>query len=355
MILNNFYKGKKVLITGHTGFKGAWLSLWLESLGAKVIGYSLKPKISPNLFELAEISSGIISIIGDVKDKDKMKEIIQEHKPEIIFHLAAQALVLEGYSNPIDTFETNIMGTANILESIRDNQNVRAFIGVTSDKCYENNDKSKPFSEEDSLGGNDPYSSSKACAELVINAYNKSFFEISQNNINCGIASVRAGNVIGGGDWSPNRLVPDCINSLERGEDILLRYPNSTRPWQHVLDPLYGYMSLAFKLYNNPRKFSGPWNFGPTLEHNVTVIEVARKICLLWGEDPDHKIKVMNSDYYESVTLSLDSTKSEEVLGWCPRLEIDKSLEFTVSWYKNFFSNSSLSRNSTIDNIKNYE
>ena len=352
--LENFYSNKKVLVTGHTGFKGSWLSMWLQCMGAEVIGYSLKPPTNPSLFDIADVESNMVSIIGDIRDYQKLKNLFEDYRPEIVFHLAAQALVLESYNNPLETFETNIMGTVNVLEAARSNGKVRSLVNVTSDKCYENNDELKSYKEEDILGGIDPYSSSKASAELVIKSYWKSFFDKEKTLKESFICSVRAGNVIGGGDWAEYRLVPDCVRAIQKKNKIHLRNPNSTRPWQHVLEPLNGYLQLAQIMYELGEDYEGPWNFGPDSESVKTVYWVAEKICELWDIPAGQVIEIGDGSVKESLNLSLDSTKSQRKLGWKPKLTIESGLELTVDWYRTYFYNPKDARNKTIEQIRDF-
>jgi len=257
--LDRAFRGKKVLITGQTGFKGGWLSLWLNELGADLVGYALPPDTTPSLFQDVDVRSACRSIFADVRDRPKLLQIVEEERPEYVFHLAAQPLVRRSYSDPIGTLETNIMGTANLLDAVRQVDSVRACVVVTSDKCYHNIEKDYAYKETDPLGGYDPYSASKGAAEIVVSSYRQSFFSDGK----CGVASVRAGNVIGGGDWAADRIIPDCIRALSRGERVKVRSPNAIRPWQHVLEPLYGYLLLSARLREDPRRFGDAWNFGP--------------------------------------------------------------------------------------------
>lgn len=345
-----FWRGKKVLITGHTGFKGSWLALWLQSLGADVTGYALKPPIEQNLFDLAKIKNGMNSIHGDVRDIEHLKKVIFASKPEIVFHLAAQALVRKSYRNPLETFETNIMGTVNLFETLRLEGTAKVVINVTSDKCYKNQEWVWGYREIDVLGGNDPYSSSKACSELITNAYRKSFFE----DIGLYCSSVRAGNVIGGGDWAEDRLVPDIISSIIKKIPPIIRNPNSIRPWQHVLEPLNGYMILAEKMWYEGEKYSDAWNFGPEQDNAITVEELVDKISSRWGTTI-HWVK--NDDIeqpYESNLLKLDSSKSQMKLGWKPLLTIDETILWTIEWFQENLKN--INANTiTLSQIHKYE
>ena len=332
---DDFYSNKKVLITGHTGFKGSWLAIWLQKMGAEVIGYSLPPKTDPNLFTVANVENGMTSLFGDIRDLSKISKVISEYKPTIVFHMAAQALVRESYNEPVETFETNVMGTVNVLEAVRNSKSVVSCLIVTSDKCYENREWERGYREDDAMGGNEPYSASKGCAELVVAAFRKSFFE---KNNNTAVASVRAGNVIGGGDWATDRLVPDIMRTISNGSSLKLRYPNSYRPWQHVLDPLSGYLVLAKKLYIDRDEVAEAWNFGPDEDQVITVSDLVYKISEYMGADLT--IKEEQSELEEMMRLKLDSSKAHRHLGWKPRLSIDNAIRYTADWFAAYFRNS---------------
>ncbi|MHA1693699.1 MAG: CDP-glucose 4,6-dehydratase [Candidatus Helarchaeota archaeon] len=332
-LFNNFFNGKKVLITGHTGFKGSWLSIWLNELGAKVIGYSLDPYTSNDNFVKAKLDEKITSIIGDIRNFQTLFDIFKKYKPEIVFHLAAQALVRASYADPKLTYDTNVGGTVNLLECIRKTESVKIGVIITSDKCYENKEWIWGYRENDSLGGYDPYSSSKACCELVVSAYNSSFFNTNDTKINNkSICTVRAGNVIGGGDWRSDRLITDCILALKKNEPIDIRNPNSIRPWQYVLDPLGGYLLLASKIENN-KKLLGAWNFGPNNDSLIPVSNLVDKIIKIWGSG---KWQNLSSDNFlhETKILKLDTSKAYTYLNWRPILTIDEAVKFTIDWYK---------------------
>ena len=291
-IFHGIFKDKTVLVTGHTGFQGSWLSLWLKMLGANVVGFSLEPPSNPSLFEILELKNEVISIIADLRDKKKLSDFINKHQPEFIFHLAAQAIVLTSYQRPLETIETNVIGTANVLESIRNLTSVRSCVIMTSDKCYDNKIKSRPHTEIDPMGGFDPYSASKGAAELIVSAYKNSFFENNPTN-RTEIATARAGNVIGGGDWAKDRIVPDIIRALQKNKVVSIRNPNSVRPWQYVLEPISGILWLAAKMYEEPKKNSNAWNFGPPLsEKSFTVKELVNSIFEEWGSDFSFEIEV---------------------------------------------------------------
>ncbi len=335
----NMYKGKKVLVTGHTGFKGSWLSIWLRELGAEVIGYALDPYTNRDNFVLSKLSSKISDIRGDIRDYHKLKQVFEKYSPEIVFHLAAQSLVIEGYRNPKETFDINIGGTVNVIENCRHSKSVKVIINITSDKCYENKEWLWRYRETDRLGGYDPYSSSKACSELVTNAYRSSFFRLEdfKHQVKA-LSTVRAGNVIGGGDWREHRIVPDCIRSLEKEEPIQIRNPSSTRPWQFVLEPLGGYLLLGAKMFEDPQRYSDAWNFGPESSSIITVKELVRLILKQYGKGNsicEHK----QNSIHETTHLSLDISKARLILGWKPCLSIDETVSRTIDWYKNYQNN----------------
>src|ERR1700730_7572241 len=332
-----FWRGKRVLVTGHTGFKGSWLSLWRESLGAETVGYALAPPTQPNLYDLASVMNGMKSILGDVLDLEHLRSVVREHSPEIVFHLAAQSLVRRSYDDPIGTYATNVLGTAHILEAVRDIPSVRAIVIVTTDKCYENREDQRGHRETDRLGGDDPYAISKAAAELVTVAYRKSFFIGGKNQTKAGVASARAGNVIGGGDWAADRLIPDVMRAVLGDRELLIRHPHAVRPWQHVLDPLCGYLALAEKLWEHPERFSESWNFGPDESQTLSVSSVLERLRDLWGpgiswsfDDGTHP--------HEAQYLKLDCTKAKVELGWEPQWNLNSALEATVRWYKTYQS-----------------
>ena len=327
--INNFYKDKRILITGATGFKGSWLSSWMVELGAKVYGTGYTPNQNKNLFYDLKLNKRIKLKIIDIRNYKKLKSFINNIKPNIIFHLAAQPLVIDSYIKPIDTFNINVNGTINILDIVRSCNSVKSLIIVTSDKCYENINKKAGYAETDKLGGSDPYSASKAATELVVNSYYKSFFK---DKIKCGISSVRAGNVIGGGDWSKNRLIPDCIRSLSKNKEIFLRNPSFTRPWQHVLEPLKGYLVLAKKQYENPYKFSGAWNFGSNPNSIVSVKKITGLITKFWGSG---RIKSKKNKFLEQSFLQIRSDKSKKFLKWKPKFNVNMAVKVTVDWYYN--------------------
>ncbi len=332
-----FWRGRRVLVTGHTGFKGSWLSLWLQKLGAAATGFGLRPQTTPSLFDAAEVDCGMVSIENDVRDLEALVRTFQAHRPEIVFHLAAQALVRSSYENPVDTYSTNVMGTVNLLEAARRVGCARAIVIVTSDKCYANDEGSRSFLESDALGGRDPYSSSKACADLVTSAYVASFFcKEDYQTHGIGAATARAGNVIGGGDWARDRLLPDVVRALMAGEPIVIRNPHATRPWQYVLEPLRGYMELAEALASHGPDFSGAWNFGPAADDTRTVSWVVERAVRQWGGGARWELDA-GSQAHEAQTLRLDSSKAKSRLGWEPILALPNALDGIVSWYRDYY------------------
>ncbi len=324
-----FWRGKRVLLTGHTGFKGSWLSLWLHRLGAQVIGFSLAPTTEPSLFELAHLSDCTTDLRGDVRDPEAVWSAVATHRPEIVIHMAAQALVRQAYAEPVETYATNVMGTVHVLDAVRRVGGVRAALIVTSDKCYENREWVWGYRENDPMGGHDPYSSSKGCAELVSAAYRSSYLKDG-----IALASARAGNVIGGGDWAQDRLVPDMMRATMEGRAVRLRYPNAIRPWQHVLEPLSGYLLLAERLYREGQSFADGWNFGPADEDAKSVEWVTRHMASLW--DRMQWEKDGGTHPHEAQYLKLDCSKARTHLGWQPRLTIAQALAWTVRWYQDY-------------------
>jgi CDP-glucose 4,6-dehydratase len=328
-----FWRGRRVLLTGHTGFKGAWLSLWLQRLGAEVTGFALPPPTTPSLFELARVASGMASVTGDVRDLDAVVNVAARVRPEVVIHMAAQALVRESYARPVETYAINVMGTVHVLEAVRLAGSVRAVLVVTSDKCYENREWVWGYREDEPMGGHDPYSSSKGCAELVTAAYRRSFFAPeahAQHGV--AVASARAGNVIGGGDWAADRLVPDAIRAFAAGRKVRLRNPRATRPWQHVLEPLDGYLTLCERLYADGPRFAGGWNFGPRDEDARPVAAVIEALAGHWGRgagwEPEGEPQP-----HEAHSLRLDCSRARAALGWRARLELDTALRWVAEWY----------------------
>ena len=333
------YKGKRVLVTGHTGFKGGWLSLWLKELGAEVLGYSLEPPTSPNLLEAIRLDNKIVHILADIRDEQNLLYVFDDFQPEFVFHLAAQPLVRLSYKEPKLTYETNIMGTINLLEAIKKTDSVRVVVNITSDKCYENKEWVYGYRETDPMGGHDPYSSSKGCAELVTSAYRSSFFNPERyNEHKVALSSVRAGNVIGGGDWGEDRLIPDCVKSLSQGKTILIRSPKATRPWQHVLEPLSGYLLLGAKLWYHGPRYSGAWNFGPMDGEVWTVEDVVKEMIRSWGNG-SYRVE-SHGNPHEAHWLKLDCSKARIDLQWEPRYCVKQALEKSIEWYRMFYQGS---------------
>ena len=346
--LTNFYKGKKVLVTGATGFKGSWLCEWLLLLGAKVYAAGNNPNKNKNLFYDLNLNNKLNLKIFDIRNFKQTKKFINKINPSIIFHLAAQPLISNSYKDPKITYEINTMGTLNILEAARENKKIKNIILITSDKCYQSNNSTVGFKETDRLGGKDPYSGSKACAEIIIKTYIESYFKYNK----VGIASARAGNVIGGGDWSENRLIPDLINNFKKKKTTLIRNPNFNRPWQHVLEPLYGYLLLGIKLQKNPKKYSGSWNFGTEKNTVTSVKEIANIAQETWGKG---KIIIKNTKkFYEQENLQLNISKSKKILSWKPIYSIRESVRLTVNWYKNTYTKKTSVEEETINQIYNY-
>jgi CDP-glucose 4,6-dehydratase len=348
-----FWHGKKVFITGHTGFKGSWLGLWLHKLGAEVTGYALNPPTTPSLFELCNISGLVNSVIADIREKDKLAEAMQKARPEIVIHMAAQPLVRDSYKNPVETYEVNVMGTVNLFEAARRCRDVKAVINVTTDKCYENKEWVWGYRENEPLGGYDPYSNSKACSELVTTAYRSSFFSPGDYaNHGVAIASARAGNIIGGGDWAIDRLVPDCIRALLVGEAVVIRNPQAIRPWQHVLEPLSGYLLLAKKLYEDGPKYAKAWNFGPDDSEAKPVEWIVNTLCKKWGQNASYEID-KGEHPHEARYLRLDSSRAKAELGWFPRWSLEKAIDRIIHWTQAYKMNEDL-RQRCFNEIKEY-
>jgi len=362
--LFNVYKNKKIFVTGATGFKGSWLVLWLNSLGAEVMGYSLEPNTEPSMFNELNISSKIHNVFGNILDKEKLEKTMLDFNPDVVFHLAAQPLVRLSYSEPLLTYETNVIGTLNVLESARKCSNIKAFVNVTTDKCYENKEIERGYTEDEAMGGHDMYSSSKGCVEIMSSSYRRSFL---QGGEPYAMATVRSGNIIGGGDWAVDRLVPDCIRAIEgdaeakrqRGKEakqsknyasmhpgifaskdksypIIIRNPYAVRPWQHVLEPLSGYLLLGEKLLNQGQKYAQGFNFGPNDDSVLTVADVAQRVVNYYGKG--EVIVSKNDDLHEANLLMLNIEKAKSILGWTPRYSADEAIQATVEWYKRFYS-----------------
>ncbi len=334
MIDQQFWKGKKVLITGNTGFKGSWLSMWLTQLGAQVTGYSLKPPTSPSLFELANLHSLYKTHFADIRDRETLRLVVQQAKPEIVFHMAAQPLVRASYKNPVETYETNVMGTVYLLEALRENNaTTKALINITTDKCYQNNEWLWGYRENEPLGGHDPYSSSKACSELVTASYRSSFYSEETSRMN--IASARAGNVIGGGDWAEDRLIPDCLRQLWNDELITIRNPEAIRPWQHVLEPLSGYILLAQKLFEVGQSYAEAWNFGPDDSDARPVKWIVEHLIQRWAGSQGYQLEESQQPH-EANYLKLDCSKAKTHLNWAPRWSLETAIEKIVDWSQRY-------------------
>lgn len=346
---DNIWQSRKVLVTGHTGFKGSWLCLWLAEMGADVIGYSQPPPTEPNLFTLAKVESGITSLIGDVRSLEELNSVVRKYNVEIIIHLAAQSLVRTGYQQPVETYSTNVMGTVNVMEVARTVESVKVVLNVTSDKCYENRELSRGYAEGDSLGGADPYSNSKACSEFVTMAYRKSYFE--DNKV--AVASARAGNVIGGGDWAKDRLIPDIVRALSEKKPVTIRHPDAIRPWQFVLDPLCGYIKLIEKMWLDQGGFNEPWNFGPASSDAKSVGWLLEMIEKNFEQSLDWSVDELASTQHETGCLMLDSTRARDKLGWSPKLKIDEAISWTVEWYRRYFRKDDI-RKFTLNQIREY-
>ncbi len=354
MVNRPFWQGKRVFITGHTGFKGGWLATWLMDMGAETAGFALASDTDPSYFRLCGLSGQMPSVLGDLRDLPHLCDALKEHRPEIVFHLAAQAIVRRSYLSPVETFATNVMGTLHLLEAIRQTPSVRAVVVVTSDKCYENRGVAQGYREGDPMGGADPYSASKGCAELVTAAYRQSFFK--KEAASPLVATARAGNVIGGGDWGEDRLVPDAMRSLPYGKPWMIRNPHFVRPWQHVLDPLSGYLMLAERLFHPGNEWACGWNFGPPADQAVTVTALAERVLQHWGSG---KIEIVPNETapHEAKTLLLDSTQARQQLGWHPCLRLNESVQMTMAWYREAVSTSSGSNMLAVSlrQIRDYE
>ncbi len=331
----SFWQGKRVFLTGHTGFKGSWISLWLQSLGSEITGYALNPTTNPSLFEVAKVADGMKSIIGDIRDIESLKKAMQDAKPEIVIHMAAQSLVRYSFTNPVETYAINVMGSVNLLESVRNTNSIKVVVNVTSDKCYENREWLRGYRESEALGGYDPYSNSKACAELVTAAYRSSFFNPEHyKDHGVAIASARAGNVIGGGDWATDRLIPDFIRAIFSGKTVIIRSPNAIRPWQHVLEPLSGYLLLAEKLFSQEGRFAEAWNFGPDDSEAKSVEWIIDQLVTNWGDGAGFLINQSAADLHEAHLLKLDSSKSRMSLGWKPQWSVVETIQKICAWHK---------------------
>ncbi len=345
----DFWRGKRVFLTGHTGFKGSWLSLWLQDMGAVVKGYSLAPQTENNLFEVARVSEGMISEIGDIRNLEQVTESMVEFQPEILIHMAAQPLVRISYTDPVGTYQTNVMGTLHVLEAAKKCATLKSIVAVTTDKCYENKEWVWGYRENEPMGGHDPYSSSKGCCELLISSYRNSYFNDAKSP---NLASARAGNVIGGGDWSEDRLIPDILKAFEKSESVVVRNPSATRPWQHVLEPLSGYLMLAERLYNQEGEFAEPWNFGPNDEDAQSVESILNQMVELWGGTASWNLDP-GSHPHEANLLKLDCSKANVKLKWQPKWTLNQTLSKIVEWHKQWLAGSDI-RNYTLKEIKKY-
>lgn len=354
MVVNpTFWLGKKVFLTGHTGFKGSWLSLWLQQLGAEVSGYALPPPTDPSLFEVARIAQGMKSFLGDIRDGAALAKAIREVAPEIVIHMAAQPLVRRSYLDPVETYSANVMGTVHLLEAVRQMQSVRAVVNVTSDKCYENREWVWGYRESDPMGGFDPYSSSKGCAELVTAAYRNSFFNPAKyGGHHVALASVRAGNVIGGGDWAEDRLIPDILRAISDGRPVIIRNPHAIRPWQHVLEPLRGYLQLAQKLYEEGAGYAEGWNFGPNDEDAQPVQWIVERLTQKWGDGASWQLDQADQPH-EAHYLKLDCSKAKMRLNWQPRWNLPSTLDMIVTWQRAYLAQQDM-REFTLDQIRKF-
>ena len=341
------YKGKKVFITGHTGFKGGWLALWLKTLGAEVLGYSLEPNTEPAFFNVIGLDKQIQSVFGNILDRGKLEKTMSDFNPDIVFHLAAQPLVRLSYSEPVSTYETNVIGTLNVLEAARKCKNVKAFVNVTTDKCYENKEVARGYCEDEPMGGHDMYSSSKGCVEIMSASYRRSFL---QNGYS--MATARAGNVIGGGDWALDRLIPDCVRFINENKAIEIRNPVAVRPWQHVLEPLSGYLLLGQKLLEDGQKYAQGFNFGPNEESVLTVADVAQRVVNFYGKG--EVIVSKKDDLHEANLLMLNIEKAKNILGWQPTYNADEAIKETVEWYRKYYQGEKMLEYS-LNQINNYQ
>lgn len=354
MVDSSFWAGKVVLLTGHTGFKGSWLSLWLQSMGAKVIGYALPAPTNPSLFVVANVAEHMVSIESDIRDFTALSSVFNKYQPEIIIHMAAQPLVRYSYANPIETYSTNVMGTVHVLEAARLTSSVRAIVNVTSDKCYENREWPWGYRENEPMGGHDPYSNSKGCSELVTSAYRNSYFyPDNYKDHGVALASGRAGNVIGGGDWAEDRLIPDIMRAIAKGEPVYIRNPNAIRPWQHVMEPLSGYLVLAQKLYEENSSYAESWNFGPSDQDAKPVQWIVDNLTHSWGEGASWVLD--SGDHpHEAHYLKLDCSKAKARLNWVPKWHLDEALAKIVKWQKHYQQGSDM-KEVTLKQIADYQ
>ena len=348
-----FWSGKKVFMTGHTGFKGSWLCLWLQKLGAEVTGYALQPPTNPSLFNVARVAHGMKSFVGDIRDGEALSSAMLSAAPDVVIHMAAQPLVRYSYVEPVETYSTNVMGTVHLLEAVRKTPSVRAVVNITSDKCYENKEWAWGYRENEAMGGYDPYSSSKGCAELITSAYRNSFFNLAKyNEHHVALASARAGNVIGGGDWADDRLIPDILLAISDGRPVVIRSPHAIRPWQHVLEPLSGYLQLAQKLYEEGTTFSEGWNFGPNDEDAKPVQWIVEQLTEQWGDNASWELD--NTDHaHEAHYLKLDCSKAKIQLDWQPRWNLARTLEMIVIWQRAYLAQQDM-RKISLEQIKEF-
>ena len=352
----SFWANKRVFLTGHTGFKGSWLSLWLQSLGAEVTGYALKPATQPNLFEVASVIKVMRSIIGDIRDLDNIKKAMKEANPDILIHMAAQPLVRYSYANPVETYMTNVMGTVHVFEAARENKNIKAILNVTSDKCYDNKEIDRGYREDEPMGGFDPYSNSKGCAELVSSAYRNSFFNVDKyKEHGVALATARAGNVIGGGDWAEDRLIPDFMRAIQAKQKVSIRNPYAIRSWQHVLEPLQGYLILCQKLYEQGPEFAESFNFGPNENEAKSVEWVAKEITKSWADtELSYEIEDAKNIVHEAQFLKLNSTKANEKLNWFSKLHTEEAIKKITDWHKSHLDKKDM-RTFSLSQINEYE
>jgi CDP-glucose 4,6-dehydratase len=351
----DFWRGRRVFLTGHTGFKGAWLSLMLQHMGARVTGFAMAPPTTPSLFEAAGVAQGMESREGDIRDRASIAEAMKRAEPEVVIHMAAQALVRRSYADPVETYATNVMGTVHVLDAMREAPSVRSAVMVTSDKCYENREWVWGYRENEAMGGYDPYSNSKGCAELVTSAYRNSFFNPGRHaEHGVGLATARAGNVIGGGDWAQDRLVPDILRSFGNGDRVTIRSPHAVRPWQHVLEPLSGYLLLAERLFEEGPSYAGGWNFGPVAEDARPVKAIVETMATYWGKGAAWQLDA-NPQPHEAHFLRLDISKAAAALGWRPRWSLDTALEKIVDWHRAWLVAPASARTQTIEQIDQFE
>jgi len=346
----SFWQGRRVFVTGHTGFKGGWLCLWLKQLGADVTGYALAPATVPSLFDTAAVATGMHSAIGDIRDQEKLSQAMLEARPEVVIHMAAQALVRYSYQHPVETYEVNVMGTVNLLEAVRSCDSVKSVLLITSDKCYENKEREAGYREDEAMGGYDPYSNSKGCAELVVSAYRQSFFD---NGKHVAIATARAGNVIGGGDWSADRLIPDMVRAFIAGESVVIRNPGAVRPWQHVFEALHGYLLLLERMAVQPSIFSQPWNFGPADADARDVAWIVEKFVHTWG-NAEWRVEPDAANLHEAHLLRLDCSKARRELGWEPVLELEQTIAWIADWYRSFYEGRDM-RELSLEQLQNFQ